>query len=201
MIIGLTGNIASGKSTVSHLLKELGAKVIDTDRVAREIVLPDTPALKEIVFSFGAGVLNNDGTLNRAKLATIVFDNPAARRKLEAITHPRIEEEINQQIEFFSKDNHASVLVLEVPLLIEVGWHKKVDQVWLVTVDERVQLERLMQRDKLSPEQAKKRIHSQMPQREKMKYANVIIDNSGTPEEVKQKLIVIWSNLINYLHD
>ncbi|GAB6181168.1 dephospho-CoA kinase [Desulfotomaculum defluvii] len=198
MIIGLTGNIASGKSTVGVYLQSLGAKVIDADRIAREIVLPNTPALKEIVFSFGSGVLNEDGTLNRDKLASIIFNDTQARKKLESITHPRIEEEINRQIKIFSKADPSSVLVLEVPLLIEVGWHKKVDQVWLVTVDERVQIERLMQRDNLSLGQAKSRIASQMPQQEKIKFADVIIDNSSSPERVKEKLKDLWSSLITH---
>lgn len=200
MIIGLTGNIASGKSTVGFYLQSLGATVIDADRLAREIVLPNTPALKEIVFSFGSGVLNEDGTLNREKLASIVFNDSQARKKLESITHPRIEEEVNRLIEHFNKSAPSSMLVLEIPLLIEVGWHKKVDQVWLVTVDERVQLKRLMQRDNLSLEQAKRRIASQMPQQEKRKYADVIIDNSNSPEKVREKIKGLWENLIGFNH-
>lgn len=197
MIIGLTGNIASGKSTVGRYLQSLGAKVIDADRIAREIVLPNTPALKEIVFSFGSGVLNEDLTLDREKLAAIVFNDPQARTKLEHITHPRIEAEINRQIKYYAA---SSVIILEVPLLIEVGWHKWVDQVWLVTVDEGVQIDRLMQRDKLSLEQAKKRIASQMPQQEKMKFADVIIDNSHSPEKVEEKIKGLWQNLVGYNH-
>lgn len=197
MIIGLTGNIASGKSTVGGYLQSLGAKVIDADRIAREIVLPNTPALKEIVLSFGSGVLNEDLTLDRKKLAAIVFNNPQARKKLEQITHPRIEEEIKRQIEYFSK---SAVIILEVPLLIEVGWHKWVDQVWLVTVDEGVQIDRLMQRDKLSLEQAQKRIASQMSQQEKMKYADVIIDNSDSPEKIAKKIKGLWEKLAGFNH-
>ncbi|MEG6522377.1 dephospho-CoA kinase [Desulfotomaculum sp. 1211_IL3151] len=200
MIIGLTGNIASGKSTVGRYLQSLGAKVIDTDRIAREIVLPNTPALKEIVSSFGSGVLNEDLTLDREKLAAIVFNDPQARKKLEHITHPRIEEEIRRQIKYFSRVDPSSVIILEVPLLIEVGWHKWVDQVWLVTVDEGVQIDRLIQRDELSLEQAKGRIASQMPQQEKMKHADVIINNSNSPERVKEKIKALWDNLVGFNH-
>lgn len=167
MIIGLTGNIASGKSTVANYLRELGAQVIDADQVARQVVLPGTPALKEIVNSFGPGVLHDDGTLNRKKLASIIFQDAAARDRLEKITHPRIEEEMNRQIRTFSKTHPGGILVLEVPLLIEVGWHKKVDQVWLVAVEPAEQLRRLMARDKISLEQARQKIASQMPQEKK----------------------------------
>ncbi|SHE31933.1 dephospho-CoA kinase [Desulforamulus putei DSM 12395] len=195
MIIGLTGNIASGKSTVAKYLRELGAKVINADQVARQVVLPNTPALKEIVDSFGPGILHDDGTLNRQKMASIIFHDAAARDRLEKITHPRIEEEINREINAFTKADPGGILVLEVPLLIEVGWHKKVDQVWLVTVDPEVQLRRLMARDKISPEQARERIASQMPQEEKKRFAHVVINNTGSPEELKRQVQEIWQAL------
>ncbi|WP_333870257.1 dephospho-CoA kinase [Desulforamulus putei] len=195
MIIGLTGNIASGKSTVAKYLRELGAKVINADQVARQVVLPNTPALKEIVDSFGPGILHDDGTLNRQKMASIIFHDAAARDRLEKITHPRIEEEINREINAFTKADPGGILVLEVPLLIEVGWHKKVDQVWLVTVDPEVQLRRLMARDKISPEQTRERIASQMPQEEKKRFAHVVINNTGSPEELKRQVQEIWQAL------
>lgn len=195
MIIGLTGSIASGKSTVAKYLSELGAKVIDADQVARNVVQPNTPALKELVNSFGPGILNNDQTLNRQKLATIVFKDSDARKTLENITHPRIEEEINREIRDFASTHPHGNLVLEVPLLIEVGWHKKVDQVWLVTVNEREQLNRLIKRDKLSLEQALDRIKSQMPQQEKAKYADVLIENSGSSEDMRKRVKEIWDTI------
>lgn len=195
MIIGLTGNIASGKSTVANYLRELGAQVIDADQVARQVVLPGTPALKEIVNSFGPGVLHDDRTLNRKKLASIIFQDAAARDMLEKITHPRIKEEMNRQIRTFSKTHPGGILVLEVPLLIEVGWHKKVDQVWLVAVEPAEQLRRLMARDKISLEQARQKIASQMPQEEKKKFARVVIHNTGSPEDVKRQVKEIWQDL------
>lgn len=192
MLIGLTGSIASGKSSVAKYLKKLGAHVIDADQVARQVVMPGTPALEEIVSSFGPGILTPDVTLNREKLASIVFKDPRARETLEKITHPRIEKEVNQQISSFFADHPKGILVLEVPLLIETGWHQKVDQVWLVTVDEGTQLRRLVTRDKLTLEQARERIASQMPQAEKAKYARVIIDNSGSTEKTLEQVQKFW---------
>lgn len=196
MIIGLTGNIASGKSSVAKYLRDLGALVIDADQVARRVVMPNTPALREIVLSFGPGILNEDGSLNRRKLGSIVFKDQTARLRLEQITHPRIEEEINRHILSFKESSPDGVLVLEVPLLIEVGWHKKVDQVWLVVVREDVQLHRLVMRDKLSPAEARQRMASQMPQWEKMKYADVIIDNSDSPNATLAQVKKAWSKLL-----
>lgn len=195
MIIGLTGNIASGKSTVAKYLSDLGAKVIDADQIARKVVMPNTPALKDIVNFFGQGVLHADGSLNRKKLGALVFDNAAARKKLEDITHPRIDEEINREISLFKELHPNGIVVLEVPLLIEVGWHKKVDQVWLVTVDEHEQLTRLMHRDNLTYKEARQRIASQMPQEEKLRYADVVIDNSRPPHKIQQQLKEIWQQI------
>ncbi|AQS58939.1 dephospho-CoA kinase [Desulforamulus ferrireducens] len=195
MIIGLTGVIASGKSSVAKYLKQLGATVIDADQVARQVVSPGTPALKEIVATFGPGVLHRDGTLNRKALANLVFANAAARKQLEKITHPHIETAINKLMKEFKEDHPGAVLVLEIPLLIEVGWQHKVDQVWLVTVDEEVQLKRLMERDKLTLPQALQRIASQMPLGEKKKYADVIIDNSGTPENTRLQVETFWQQI------
>lgn len=196
MIIGLTGNIASGKSTVAQYLRELGAQLVDADQVARQVVEPYTPALEEILSTFGPGLLLADGSLNRQALGKIVFQNPEARKKLEQITHPRIEEEINRQVADFRATHPKGVLVLEVPLLIEVGWHRKVDVVWLVTVDEEDQLTRLMRRDKLSREEALRRMHSQMPQEQKKNYAQVIINNSAPPKVVQQQVQNHWERLI-----
>lgn len=195
MIIGLTGVIASGKSSVAKYLKELGATVIDADQVARQVVYPGTPALKEIVNSFGPGILHRDGTLNRKELGALIFQNDAARKWLEDITHPHIEAALELEIAAFKKHNSTGILVLEVPLLIEVGWQQKVDQVWLVTVTEEVQLKRLIERDKLTPEQAQQRIASQMPLQEKKKYADIIIDNSGTSEKTRLQVENFWQQI------
>lgn len=182
-IIGLTGNIGSGKSTVGRRLERLGARVIDADQVAREVVLPGTPALKEIVESFGPGILDSRGALDRKRMGELVFANPEARARLNSITHPRIKEAIEREIEKARLHPQSctcdGVVVIEAPLLIEVGLHHDADEVWVVKIDEEEQLRRLVERDKLSPDEARLRIASQMPQAEKLKYASRVIDNSG----------------------
>ncbi len=195
MIIGLTGVIASGKSSVAKYLQELGATVIDADHVARQVVYPGTPALKEIVASFGSGILHSDGTLNRPKLGAMIFEDAAVRKQLDAIIHPHIEAALDEQVTVFKEDNPSGILVLEIPLLIEVGWQQKVDQVWLVTVDEEVQLKRLMERDKLTLPQARQRIASQIPLQEKKKYSHIIIDNSYTPENTRLQVAKYWQQI------
>ncbi|MDF9408575.1 dephospho-CoA kinase [Pelotomaculum isophthalicicum JI] len=190
LVIGLTGNIGSGKSTVSRYLESLGSVVIDADQVAREIVQPGTPALAEIVKVFGPGVLNSDGTLDRKKTSSIVFTDPDALAKLNAITHPRIVEAIeSEKIKFNNlPDSRDRLLVIDAPLLIEVGLHKSVDEIWVVKVDAQKQVERLIERDGLSDEEARKRVAAQMPQVEKLKYARRVIDNNGSPEETKRQI-------------
>jgi dephospho-CoA kinase len=198
MIIGLTGNIGSGKSTVARQLKNLGAIVIDTDRVAREIVEPGEPALKEIVQHFGIKVLHEDGTLNRQALADIVFNDTISRKKLNNIMHPRILQKVEEAAARYRQNRgpKAPALVIEAPLLFETGLEKLVDEVWLVTVDMPVQVKRIMQRDNTGEEQARHRISSQMPQAEKIKKADRIIDNSGSPEMTAKAVSEIWTNAV-----
>jgi len=196
-VIGLTGNIGSGKSTVARYLKDLGAIVIDADQVAREVVQPGTPAIAEIVNSFGPDILNSEGALDRKKMGSIAFSNPQAMARLNEITHPRIVETINQKKQNLQllPDSHNMLLVIDAPLLIEVGLHKEVDEIWVVKVDESKQVERLSKRDGLSNEEVRMRIAAQMPQEEKLKYAQRVIDNSGSPEETREQVIRYWSNL------
>ncbi|MCG9969383.1 dephospho-CoA kinase [Pelotomaculum terephthalicicum JT] len=190
LIIGLTGNIGSGKSTVSRYLESLGSTVIDADQVAREIVQPGSPALKEIVRVFGTRVLNSEGALDRKKMGSIVFTDPDARVKLNGITHPRIVEAIEKEKLKLNNlpGSRDKLLVIDAPLLIEAGLHKSVDEIWVVKVDDQKQIERLIERDGLSDEEAKKRVAAQMPQAEKLKYARRVIDNNGSPEETKRQI-------------
>ena len=194
LTIGLTGNISSGKSTVSRYLASLGATIIDADEVSREIVRPGAPALREIVDYFGAGVLAPDGSLDRKGLGALVFGDPEALAVLNNLTHPRIVAVIEEA----KKRNAATpqsglnLLVIDAPLLIETGLHQTVDAVWVVTVEPETQKQRLMQRDGISAAAALSRIKAQMPQEEKIKYAQALIDNNGDPTEtirqVKQLL-------------
>ncbi|OPY58097.1 MAG: Dephospho-CoA kinase [Pelotomaculum sp. PtaU1.Bin035] len=187
--IGLTGNIGSGKSTVARYLESLGAIVIDADQVAREVVTPGTPAMAEIVENFGPDILNSNGSLDRKKLGSIVFSDPRAMARLNKITHPRIVEAINLEMQKtnLSPGSRNKLLVIEAPLLIEVGLYKGVDEIWVVIVNENKQIERLGERDGLSSKEARLRIAAQMSQEEKQKYARRVIDNSGSREDtIKQ---------------
>ncbi|PKM45494.1 MAG: dephospho-CoA kinase [Firmicutes bacterium HGW-Firmicutes-8] len=193
-VIGLTGNIASGKSLVSGILKELGARVIDADIVAREVVAPGTAGWRKIKETFGEGVLNPDLTVNRQILGSKVFNDPQQREKLNAITHPVIVEKIQAEVNTFrrSAPGPDKVLVIDAPLLIETDSDILVDEVWLVVIPEETQIERLIQRDGLTREQALARIRSQMPVSEKKKYAQVIIDNSRDADSTEKTVRKIW---------
>ncbi len=196
-MIGLTGGIGSGKSTVAGFIKEKGIKVIDADQVAREIVEPGKPALGEINEEFGPNILKEDGTLNRKKLGGIIFSDKDARQRLNKITHPRIRKRMFEKVDEKRKDQGGKgLIVLEVPLLIEVGLYKSVDRVWVVSASETSQIQRLMKRDRISREEAAKRIQSQMPLYEKEKYADAIIDNNQEPKEVREQVHAMIDDLL-----
>ena len=190
-IIGLTGGIASGKTSVAALLERLGAAVVDADLLAREVVQPGEEALGRIVAEFGAGMLNGDGSLNRAALAERVFPDPAARRTLEAITHPAIRARADRQLASLREQGVQTVFYV-APLLIEAGNSHRVDEIWVVYLDRESQLERLMARDSLGREAALQRIASQMPMEEKKRLGKVVIDNRGTREELEAQVLRLW---------
>lgn len=190
-IIGLTGGIASGKTSVATLLERLGAVVVDADRLAREIVEPGEEALAGIVAAFGDQVLNCDGTLNRAALAEIVFADQAARRTLEAITHPAIRQRAEKRLARL-KEAGVETAFYMAPLLFEAGTASRVQEVWVVYLDRETQLERLMARDGLNREAALLRISSQMPMEEKKRLASIVIDNSGSRSELKAQVLRLW---------
>ncbi|MFZ5645393.1 MAG: dephospho-CoA kinase [Bacillota bacterium] len=197
MIIGITGNIGSGKSTVSRQLAQLGAEVIDTDRLAREAVAPGTPGLEKIAVEFGHGVIDEKGELDRAKMASIVFNDPEARTRLEEIVHPEIFKRVSDKIsEYRQGHGKAPALVLEVPLLIESGWHQMMDETWVVTVSRDAQIKRVMSRSGLSEEEVIKRINAQMPQEEKCRYADRVINNDGPVSSTLSQVNTIWNELI-----
>lgn len=194
-IIGLTGGIASGKSTVTAYLRELGVKVIDADQIAREVVCPGQPAYQKIIAEFGGDILLPDGELNREKLGSIIFQNPLARKKLDQITHPAIFREMDKQIEEFKVQKPDGVVVLDIPLLIETEMQKKVDEVWLTFLPEELQLQRLMERDGLTRSEAAKRLSSQMPLKEKIKFAHRVIDTSGILLDTKKQAGDCWQKI------
>lgn len=196
-IIGLTGGIAGGKSTAARILKDLGAKIIDADQVARVVVEPHTPAWAEIADYFGCEVLNPDLTLNRAELAARVFADPEKLNKLNKITHPHIRQEMNRQISLVRQHDPEAILVLEIPLLFETRMEKMCDSVWVVWVDYQTQIDRLVKRDNISREDAILRIESQMPLDEKARRADVCIDNTGSVEKMAEQVKENFYRILN----
>ena len=177
--VGLTGGIASGKSTVAQVFRELGAHVLDADRIAREVVPPGSPALARIARAFGGGMLRPDGTLDRAALGSVVFADEGKRRVLEGILHPLILDEIDRRIDDLERGDPQGVVVVEAALIFELGRQDEYDTLVVVWADERQQLHRMTQRDNLSLEEALRRLAAQMPLAEKRRRAPFVVDNSG----------------------
>lgn len=196
LVAGLTGGIASGKSTVASLFRELGCVVIDADQAAREIVQPGKPALQAIVARFGQEFLQPGQGLDRQKLAALIFSDKCAKAALEAITHPLILAEMQRKTAAAAKAK-SGVIIWDVPLLFETGFASHVDVSILVYTPPANQLERLMRRDGLNREAALSRINSQMPLQQKRELATIIINNSGTVEEVKEQVGLVYQQLIN----
>ncbi|MBI3585245.1 MAG: dephospho-CoA kinase [Nitrospinae bacterium] len=195
LLIGLTGGIATGKSLVSEILKELGAYIIDADKIAREVVEPERPAWLEIVEFFGKDIINKDKTINRKRLGEIIFNDPVKKRKLEEIVHPRVIEEENRMVKEYLKIKPDGIVIIDAALLIEAGSHKRVDKLIVVYADKETQTKRLMERDGLSRRDAEKRIASQMPLDKKVEMADFVIDNSKDIEGTRRQTIDIFNKL------
>jgi len=192
MNIGLTGGIACGKSTVADSLVRRGALLIDADRIAREVVVPGSPALALVARRFGQAVIAEDGTLARKKLGDIIFADAAARKDLEAILHPAIRREMIARMEQAERERPERLVVVDVPLLYESGLTAMFDEVMVVYVPEQMQLQRLMARDGTSEETARLRIAAQLPIERKKEQADIVIDNSGTLAETELQLDTFW---------
>ena len=199
-VIGLTGGIACGKSSIARFFQAQGALVIDADQLAREAVEPGSRGLAEVVAAFGEGVLAADGRLDRQRLGALVFSDSRKRRQLEGILHPEIKRLAEERIARAAGTGHR-VLFYMAPLLLEAGATDRVDEVWVVTVRPEVQLERLVLRDGISRAEAQRIIDSQMPLAEKERQGRVVIDNSGTPEETRRRLAEIWADEIEGKHE
>jgi dephospho-CoA kinase len=195
LVIGLTGGIASGKTTVATILQELGAAVLDADEVAKKIVQKGKPAYKEIIKTFGRKVLTSDGDLNRKLLGKIVFNDEEKRKKLESIIHPRVKEYFLEEIQRIKEKDPQKIIVLDVPLLLESGMETLVDEVWVVAVSEELQIKRIELRDRIGRQEALKRIKAQMPLKEKLKYADRIINAEGTLEDTKRQVVSLWREI------
>lgn len=190
MIIGLTGGIASGKSTVAAMLKEYGLPIVDADVVAREVVEVGEETYEKLVSVFGEGILQEDRSLDRVKLGKLIFENKEKRELLNSIMHPSIRNRMKEETKEYLNRGYQTV-VMDIPLLFESKLTHLVEKTLLVYVDEEVQLDRLMRRNDLSREDAMARISSQMPLREKVDLADEVIQNNGSIEETKEQLHTI----------
>jgi len=195
VIIGLTGGVASGKTTVSQIMKEEGAYLIDADQIARELVQPHQPAWNELVRSFGKEILQEDGSIHRKKLAEKVFTDPEKRKLLNQILHPRIKEEMDRRTREIGQKDPEAIVVIDAPLLVELGNHREVDKLIVVTSTQTQQMERLKERDGINSEEALRILSSQMPVEEKAKLADYVIRNEGSLEETKESVKEVFKEL------
>ncbi len=194
LVIGLTGNIGTGKTTVSGILAQLGAATIDADKLGHELFQPGSQAYQEVVAAFGESILNRNREIDRHKLGQLVFNDPAALARLNQMMHPKMYEITRGRIEQCRKQG-VSVAVVEVILLIEAGWTSLVDQVWVTVAPEAVVVERVKAQRGLDEAQILARLRSQMPSDEKVKHADVVIDTDCPLAELKAKVSELWQNL------
>ncbi|MBA2173365.1 dephospho-CoA kinase [Halobacillus locisalis] len=187
VVIGLTGSIATGKSTVSKMFADLDIPVIDADQLSREVVEPGELAYKQIVETFGEGILHKDRTIDRKQLGKVIFSDKEKRQQLNDIVHPEVRREMIARRESYKKKG-AKAVVLDIPLLFESELTDYADRTLVVYIDEQTQLERLMARDDSKAEEAKQRIDSQIPISKKARWADAVIDNRGTVDESFQQL-------------
>jgi len=196
LLVGLTGGIATGKSTVSEVLRRLGAEIIDADVLAREVVEPGQPAFTAIVEEFGTAVLTAAGALDRKKLGAIVFAAPERRKRLEAITHPAIRDRFLTRVQTLAAQGFTGLVFFDAPVMIESGNYKNMDRLVVVATDEATQVERLRARDGADEAENRRRIASQMPVAEKAKLADYIIDNSGDREATVEQVRRVFAALM-----
>jgi len=196
-IAGLTGGIASGKSTVAAMLAEAGARIVDADRIAHQVVLKGEPAWQGIVDHFGSGILARDGQIDREALGAIVFNDTEAKKALNGIVHPRVFETMAQEIQSLAEAHPGDLIIMDVPLLIESGLHASLPIVILVYVPETMQQERLMRRDGLNAADAAARIRAQMPIDAKRAHAHYIVDNTGDLDATRRQVLDIYRKILS----
>ena len=189
LVIGLTGGIASGKSTVARLFREKGALILDADHIAHEVTAPGKPALKKVVSYFGPEILNKHGFLNRRRLARVVFNSPSKLKKLNSFIHPGVIKIIMDEVK---KWKGKKVIVIDAPLLIEAGLLRKVDRLVVVSSSRATQLKRLVKRNRISLNEARMRISSQMPLKDKVKLADEVISGEISLKELRVRVNQIW---------
>jgi len=195
LIVGLTGGVASGKTTVSQVLEEEGAHIIDADRIARELVQPHTPAWKKLVNAFGQEIVRADGSIHRKKLADKIFGDPGQRKRLNQILHPQIRKEMDRRVKEVEKKDPDAIVVIDAPLLVELGGHHQMDRLIVVTTTQAQQIDRLKKRDGINAEKAMRMFSSQMPLEEKAKRADFVIRNDGSLQETKKKAREVFREL------
>jgi dephospho-CoA kinase len=190
-LIGLTGNIATGKTTVCNILRRLGAHIIDADTLVHRLLVKGQPVYEQVVAAFGPDILTPSGDIDRARLGRIVFGDPAALRRLEALTHPAVEALLQQEI----AASQAEVIVVDAVKLIESGLSRRCNAVWVVTATEHEQLERLTRQRGMNPKDARQRIRAQAPQEDKVRLADEVIDNTGTVANTEAQVLSAWQRI------
>lgn len=190
--VGLTGGIATGKSTVARMFVDLGCHLIDADLIVRDLFLPNDPVNKAVIEAFGRRVLNADGSIDRAVLGEIVFQNAAARQLLNSVVHPAVIQRQKDWLDSLEEREPDAIGMVEAALMIEVGTYRNYDKLIVVACSPEVQRQRLRERSSLSDEQAEARVASQMPMEEKVKFADFVVDNSGTQEQTRRQVEEIY---------
>jgi len=195
LIVGLTGGIASGKSLVTRVLRDLGAHIIDADKIVHDLLAPGQDACREVVGHFGKEIQLPDGSIDRRRLGDIIFNHPEERAWLNQCIHPRVFEAYNHQVRHLSERQPDAIVIMDAALLIETGYHRHMDRLIVVYADQKAQMKRLMERDRFTLEQAMARISSQMPLDEKRKYADFVIENTGTRDATEQQTREVFTKL------
>ena len=195
IVAGLTGGIATGKSTVAAIFEAAGARLIDADRIARDAVRKGAPAYHDTVAHFGEAVLQGDGEIDRKRLAAVIFNDPAEQRSLERIVHPQVKQEITRRLDRIRRETPDALVIVDVPLLFESGMDRGLAVAIVVYVPEQIQLERLMARDALTQPEALARIRAQMPIEKKKSLATLVIDNSGSLERTRDQTLEVYRRL------
>jgi len=191
-VIGLTGGIGSGKSTVARFLKELGAVVVDADTIGHQAFKPGSTVWEQVVRAFGQQIVADDGTIDRTRLGKLVFNDDAARVKLNRIMHPPMLAMVKARLDRYRRQG-ASIVVLEAPLLLEAGWQSLVDEVWVTVAEENTVLERTKKRSGLPADEVRARIHSQLSPQERMQSADIVIDTECSLDELKATVRELWA--------
>ncbi|MFQ5443937.1 MAG: dephospho-CoA kinase [Nitrospinales bacterium] len=195
LLVGLTGNMGSGKTMAAGLMKGLGAHILDADAVCRDLMRPGQPAWKAIVEHFGENILLEDQTLDRPKLASIVFKDFKQKEILEGILHPRVFQVEQEEYENLKKSNSDILMVVDAALLIESGNHKKMDKVVVITCNDAVRIQRLLQRGLFTKSEIERRLQSQMSQEQKVRFADFVLKNDGSKEELKSQVKAVFKKL------